>query len=383
MAYNGMIELPPAELQMIEKARAFVDETVKPHAAAWERGQGDSRDVLPVAAQMGLLGLQVPVAHGGAGLSFNCKMRVMELIATVDFGLAMSLVNTQNVADDLARAAAADVAQKYIPELLSGRRTGCTALTEPGAGSDFAAIETTASAVPEGWCLDGHKMWITNGAHAEVLIVYAQTRPDGGAAGIAAFVVDAMRPGFQRDPEIDMDAVRSIGTGGFRLKTYLCRHDEMLYPPGKAFKNALNSINGARAYVAAMCCGMVSESLVVASAYGLRRETFGKSLHEHQGWRWSLADTAIDLDAARLLVGAAAARIDAGQDAQGTAARAKIFATRMAQKHIAALLHAMGAEGLRDEYPLMRHIAAAQLAGLVDGSTEMLLERVAKDLRRS
>ena len=157
----------------------------------------------------------------------------------------------------------------------------------------------------------------------------------------------------------------------------------MLYPPGQAFKNALNSINGARAYVAAMCCGMVGESLRVASAYGLRRETFGKSLHEHQGWRWSLADIAIDLDAARLLVDAAARQIDAGQDAQGTAARAKIFATRMAQKHIAALLHAMGAEGLRDEYPLMRHIAAAQLAGLVDGSTEMLLERVAKDLRRS
>jgi alkylation response protein AidB-like acyl-CoA dehydrogenase len=382
MACDGMIELPPAELQLLEKLRAFVEDRVKPHAAAWERGQGASRDVLPHAARLGLLGLQVPAARGGMGLSFTCKLRAAELIAAADFGLSMSLVNTQNVADDLARGAAPEVSNRHVPELLSGRRSGCTALTEPGAGSDFAAIETAADAVADGWRLDGRKTWITNGAHAEVIVAYAQTKPGSGAAGIAAFVVDAGRPGFERDPAIDMDAVRSIGTGGFRLEAYRCRHDEMLYPPGLAFKNALNSINGARAYVAAMCCGMVGESLRVASAYGLRRKTFGKSLHQHQGWRWGLADAAIDLDAARLLVDAAARQIDAGRDAQGAAARAKIFATRMAQKHIAALLHAMGAEGLRDEYPLMRHVAAAQLAGLVDGSTEMLLERVARDLGR-
>jgi alkylation response protein AidB-like acyl-CoA dehydrogenase len=119
----------------------------------------------------------------------------------------------------------------------------------------------------------------------------------------------------------------------------------------------------------------------VAAAYGAQRHSFGQPLHGHQGWRWALADAAVDLQAARLLVHAAAIHIDAGTDAQTAAALAKIFATRMAGRHIAALLHAMGAEGLRDGHPFLRHLAAAQVATLVDGSTEMLLERVAKDLR--
>jgi alkylation response protein AidB-like acyl-CoA dehydrogenase len=121
----------------------------------------------------------------------------------------------------------------------------------------------------------------------------------------------------------------------------------------------------------------------VASDYGATRHTFGKPLHEHQGWRWSLADATIDLTAARLLVDAGAACIDSGGDAQAAAAQAKVFATRMAARHIAALMHAMGAEGLREHHPFLRHLAAAQVAALVDGSTEMLLERIAKDLRSS
>jgi len=378
-----MSELSPAELRVIETARAFVAEHVAPHAAAWEREQGDSRDALAAAATLGLLGLQVPVPHGGSGLSFTCKMRVAECVAATDFGIAMALINTHNVADVLAREAAADVALRYVPDLLSGRSIGCTALTEPGAGSDFAAIETRASRVAGGWRLDGRKAWITNAAHAGVVVVYAQTEPGSAAAGIAAFIVDADREGFHRDPRTSMGAVRSMGTGGFRLESYHCRDDEMLHPPAQAFKRALHSINGARVYVAAMCCGMVAESLRAAAAFGRERRTFGKSLHEHQGWRWSLANAAVDLDAGRALVDAAAARIDAGTDVQGAAARAKIFATRMAQTHVAALLHAMGAEGLRDQHPLVRHLAAAQVAGLVDGSTEMLLERVAREVRAS
>jgi len=376
-----MSELSPAALQAIEAARAFVAEHVRPQAAAWERAERDSRDSLPAAAKPGLLGLQVPVAFGGSGLSFTCKMRVAELLAAADFGFAMSLINTHNVADDLAREASAEVALRYVPDLLSGRRIGCTALTEPGAGSDFAAIETRARTVAGGWRLDGRKAWITNAAHADVLVVYAQTEPGSAAAGIAAFVVDASRAGFHREPRTSVSAVRSMGTGGFRLERYLCRDDEMLHPPGQAFKRALHAINGARVYVAAMCCGMVADGMRLASAYGRQRRTFGKSLHEHQGWRWSLANAAIDLDAARALADAAAERIDAGSDVQGAAARAKIFATRMAQEHLAALLHAMGAEGLHEQYPLVRHLAAVQVAGLVDGSTEMLLERVAREIR--
>jgi alkylation response protein AidB-like acyl-CoA dehydrogenase len=378
-----MSALTPAETQAIDAARAFVDVHVTPNVRAWDHGHADSRAVLPASARAGLLGLEVPVEHGGLGLSFGCKWRVAEILAAADFGLAMSVINTQNVANHLARAAAPDAARRYVPALLSGQRTGCTALTEHGAGSDFSAITTLARSAGEEWLIDGCKAWIVNATHAEVIVLYAQTEAGSGARGIAAFVVDGTRDGFVRDPSSDNGAARSIDAGGFRLQGYRARHDELLHAPGQAFKAALASINGARIYVAAMCCGMVAECLRVAGEYGAARHTFGKPLHEHQGWRWNLADAAIDLEAARLLVAAAAECIDSGSDAQAAAARAKVFATRMAVRHTAALMHAMGAQGLREHHPFLRHLAAAQVATLVDGSTEMLLERVSKDARRS
>ena len=369
------------EQRIVDAARDFVAAHVAPHVQAWDRGLADSRAVLPAAATAGLLGLEVPVAQGGLGLSFGCKRQVAEILAAADFGLAMSVINTHNVANHLARMAAPDVARRHVPALLSGHRTGCTALTEPGAGSDFSAITTRARKVGDEWQLDGRKAWIVNGTHADVLVVYAQTEPGSGARGIAAFVVDGSRSGFVREARADSTAARGIDAGGFELQGYRARADELLHPPGEAFHAALASINGARIYVAAMCCGMVNESLRVASAYGTLRHTFGKPLQEHQGWCWSLADAAIDLAAARLMVDAAAVLIDDGSDAQTAAAQAKVFATRMTGRHIPALMHAMGAEGLREQHPLMRHLAAAQGATLVDGSTEMLLDRVAKGLR--
>ena len=376
-----MSALSADERRVVEAARQFVASHVTPNVQAWDSGRADSREVLPAAAAAGLLGLEVPVAHGGLGLSYGCKRQVAEILAGADFGLAMSVINTHNVANHLARRAVPDVARRFVPALLSGQRTGCTALTEPGAGSDFSAITTLARKVDDGWQLDGRKAWIVNGTHADVVVVYAQTEPGSGARGIAAFVVDGSRSGFVREARADSAATRGIDAGGFALKGYRATADELLHPPGEAFKAALESINGARVYVAAMCCGMVHECLRVASAHGALRHTFGKPLQEHQGWRWSLADAAIDLAAARLMVDEAAARIDAGSDAQTVAAQAKVFATRMAGRHIAALMHAMGAEGLREQHPLLRHLVAAQVATLVDGSTEMLLDRVAAGLR--
>ncbi len=374
---------PPAEQFAIEAAHRFVAAHVQPNVVAWDQGHADTRMLFPEAATAGLLSLEVPLQYGEQGLSFDCKCRVAEALAAADFGVAMAVVNSHNVANHLARTAAPRVARRYVPALLAGQRAGCTALTEPGAGSDFSAISTAARRVGDGWQLDGEKTWIVNASHADVMVVYAQTDPDGRAEGIAAFVVDGTRDGFVRNPRLDSGAARGIDAGGFRLHGYRALHEELLHPPGDAFKAALKSINGARVYVAAMCCGMVAQCLRIAGDYGSQRRSFGKSLHEHQGWRWNLADAAIDVEAARLLVGAASDCIDSGRDAQAAAARAKVFATRMAGRHIAALLHAMGAEGLREQRPFLRHLAAAQVAALVDGSTEMLLERIAKDLRKT
>lgn len=348
----------------------------------WNQTLETSSHFFKLAAQKGLTGIEVPVQAGGSGASFKCKAKVAEILAGADFGFAMSVINTHNVANNLARLTenpahhqkAADLIQK----LLSAENIACTALTEPAAGSDFSSITTLAKPHAQGWCIEGEKSWIINANVADFILAYVQTQPGSGAAGIAAFLIDAKRPGFIRHTDFGSEAASSLGTSSFKLNHYIATPDELIHPAGLAFKRALHSINGARIYVAAMCCGMVAACLRSASLYGASRQTFGVALHEHQGWRWRLADAAIDLEAAQQMVDAASCALDEGLAVVDLAAKAKVFATRMAEKHTAAMLHAMGANGLRDDYPFVRHLTASQIASFTDGSTEMLLERICK-----
>ena len=364
------------ELALLEAAEAFADAVVAPGAPRWDRNRTLARDAIRQASVLGLTGLQVPGDFGGLGFSFACKAKLAEILGGADFGFAMSLLNTQNVAYKLARDAKRDVAMRYIPDLLAARRLGSTALTEPQAGSDFSAIKTLATPNEDGWLLNGAKAWIINTVASDVIVLYAQTEAGSGGAGIAAFLIDGSREGFHRSPAFDLTSQHSIGVGGFELRNYQVHRDELLVPAGAAFKVALRDINGARVYVAAMCCGMVDAVMTIAADYGSRRKTFGRRLGEHQGWRWVLGEADVDLAAARHLVADAADMIDAGEDAQFAAARSKIFATRMAERHLPKIAQLMGAEGLRDVYPFGRHLIGARIAGFVDGSTEMLLERI-------
>lgn len=365
-------------IDKIEVARRFAAEVVTPQAAAWDAQGGVPRALFGQAGRLGLIGLEVPQALGGAGQGFAAKAEICEVLAAADFGVAMAIVNSHNVAKKIAETAPSDVIKAFLPDLLSGDRIGCTALTEPGAGSDFSAIDLRAEACDGGWRLTGEKSWIINATQADTFIVYGQTKSPGDMTGIAAFLVDARREGFLRGSDSDAIGLQSCGSGSFRLERFLVREAEVIGAPGVAFKSILNEINGARIYVAAMCCGMVDAALRLVADYGERRRTFGQPLRQHQGWRWILAQASVDLAGARALTKAAAQALEAGKDVQLLAAQAKILASRVAAEQLPKLAHAMGAEGLTRRHPLGRHLIGAQFAGLVDGSTEMLLERVAK-----
>lgn len=366
------------EAAFLEQIRAFAETTLAKGAPVWTRERRMGLEALQEAAERGFLGLQTPKEFGGLGFSFACKAAMAEILGAVDYGFAMSMINTHNVAAKIANDARPEVAERFVPDLLAARRIGCTALTEPGAGSDFAAIATTATRDGAGWRLNGEKAWIINGAVADTIVLYAQTEPGSRNKGIASFLVDVRREGAERREPFNVIGQHSIGAGGFVLTDYRVEPEEALSAPGEAFKAALQSINGARIYVGAMCCGMVGAALETASEYGRRRQTFGRPLLGHQGWRWQLAEADTDLAAARHLVHDAAARLDAGEDVQLAAARAKIFATRMAERHLPILAQLMGAEGLRDDYPFGRHMVGMKMAGFTDGSTEILLDRIGR-----
>src|SRR6266851_5552528 len=325
------------ERALLDSAARFRRDHVAPRAAGWERARQMARESLREAARLGLTGIEVPRAKGGHGAGFVAKALIAEEVARSCMAFAFSLINTQNVAVRIAGAGSAAQIARYLAPLLV----------------------------------------------AEVIIVFAKTDAALGSDGIAAFLIDARAPGFERLPPYALMGGHAIGAGGFRLKDYRADEHALFYPPGQAFKRALASINGARTYVAAMCCGMVAESLRIALDHAARRRSFGKRLLDHQGLRWSLADVATDLEAARLLTWRAADLIARGEDAMLAAAHAKKFAVRVAQQRLGDCMQAMGAEGLREDYPIGRHIASARIAGYVDGSTEMQNERIGALLEKT
>jgi alkylation response protein AidB-like acyl-CoA dehydrogenase len=361
----------------LTEVRAFARDVVERDAAGWSRGVPPGPAIYARAAEIGLTRIEVPAELGGLGLGFRAKVEACAIIAAADFGLAMSLVNTHNVARRIGMTATAKVSRELLPELLSGRMSACTALTEPGAGSDAATMSCLARQASGGWVLEGEKAWIVNARHAGLAIVYAQTGEPGHGAGIAAFLVDLNEPGCERYPIDSGISQASIGTGGFRLKQVFVPEERLILPAGTAFKAILEEINGARIYVAAMCCAMVSSALRIARSYGQTRHTFGKPLGKHPAWRQRLAETTVRLASAWALVETAVAATEAQADVRHAAAAAKVHGVMLAQAELPALLHAMGAEGLRETYPFTRHIGAAQIAALTDGSSAMLLDRLA------
>ncbi len=376
----------------IPQVQAFLDRVYRfvtqDAAPAFARGTPSDvvlRQLRANAAHLGLTGLQVPLSAGGSGLDFRTRAQACAAVAGVDFGLAMSLVNTHNVAFKVAMLADETTRAEVLPALLHGDASACTALTEPGSGSDFGAIQTRAEWVHDHWEISGEKTWVINARHARWAIVYAQCAHAGDRQGIAAFLVDLQSAGctpYALESAVDQT---SIGSGGMQLDRVRVPRERLLVAAGEAFKDIMTEINSARAYVAAMCLGMLDAAFHTAKDYGYTRHTFGRALFQHQAWRLNLAQAQSELSAARALLEQAIHAIhhQPGSDpqVQSLCAQAKVIATQTCHRQLPSLLHAMGAHGLHTHYPIARHCAAIHMASLTDGSDEMLLERIAALMR--
>jgi alkylation response protein AidB-like acyl-CoA dehydrogenase len=368
--------------ELLEQVREFRDREITPFVIEWEQNRIFPVEALCSAGDLGLLGMEIDPAVGGLGLSFGQKLKVLDLLSEVSMPYAFSLVNTHNVGARLARHGTEELRDRFLPDLLAGRRLGSTALTEPGAGSDFSAITTLASPDGDGWRLNGEKAWITNAAASSVIVAYVQTDHGARARGIASFIIDGTSDGFERLEPYDLIGSHSIGTGGFRLNNYFAPQGDLLAVPGEGFAAALATINEARTYVASMCCAMVEASLRSAVGYACQRESFGRPIIEHQGLSWQLARVANQLEAARALTDQAITVIEQGDSRSAIlpAAHAKKFATEMAEPALTACAQAMGANGLKEEHLIGHRLTAARVANYVDGTTEIMTERIAKSL---
>jgi len=376
--------LADAGRRAVAAAVEFARDVVAPGAAAWEADRALPRAAVTEAASAGLAGLLAPVEVGGSGLGVLAMARVMEELAAADLALAFVLVVHNNLVGSIARRGRPDQQQALLGPMIAGERLGSFLLTEPTGGSDAAALRTTAAPRPGGgWQLDGDKGWITAATHADVLAVYAQTDAYAGHRGIAAFLVDAARPGVERTGPYPMLGAHAMGAGGFAFRAVQLDDDDLFVPVGQGFRAAMEGIDAARATVAAMCSGMLADALDRAVAHTRGRAAFGRTVADFQGVQWMLADVATDLVAARRLAFDAARAVQHGSsDAPVLAAHAKKFATRVALTGIAQCMQVMGADGLLQAHPSARHLAAAKVAQYLDGATEIQNVVIARSLFR-
>jgi len=368
---ESAFQLEAPERALVAEMGDFADQAIAPAAAAWERDREFPLSTLQDAAREGYLGLLVPRSLGGLGLRPTAMAACMDTLAARDFFFAFSLVVHNNLTGAIAREGRDEHRLRYLPELQSGSRIGAFLLTEPGGGSDAAAITTRAGPDGAGWRLSGEKAWISNAVGAGLLSVYAQTDPDLGSRGIAAFLVEAENPGVVRLPGYEILGGHALGTGGFRFDDCPVSRTALFLVPGRAFKAAMGGIDLARVNVAAMCCGMLHTAIGGAVTYSRERRAFGRPLADNQGLSWMLADAATDLAAARALTREAARQLDAGESATLAAAHAKKFATRAAMTHIAQCMQVYGARGMAADLPLGRHLTAAKMSQYLDGTTEI------------
>lgn len=366
----------------VEAAREFAAGYLQVHCAGWEQHKRMPREMFTAAAEHGLCGLLVAPEQGGRGINFATLIRVVETLAYADFSATFALIVHNNHVRAIGSSGSPAQIERWLPDMISGNMIGAFLLTEPGGGSDAAAI--TTAAIPDGgdYLLNGEKTWITNATQADLLNVFAQTDPSLGSRGIASFQIPADAPGVERLPAFEMLGGYAMGAGAFRFDNVQVSADQLLVPPGMGFAAAMSGIDIARAVVAGMCCGILQSSIDVAMPRLLQRHAFGGPLVNQQGLVWQVADVATQLSASRLLAREAARLIDVGEAAAMAAAHAKKFATAAAMDGVAACMQAMGADGLKQSFPFARHLSAAKIAQYIDGTTEIQNVVISRALQR-
>jgi alkylation response protein AidB-like acyl-CoA dehydrogenase len=368
-------------MSIIAIAEDFARNKVLPRAAAWEKSRSMAASEIREAINAGIGSIRIGAEHGGLGLDYSSMGKVLRVLASADFPFAFSLAVHGAVAGSIAEYGTPAQLDRYVRRIQTGELILSVCITEPSAGSDAAAMQTTATSAEGGWRMNGSKAWITNAASADLFLLYAQTEVGAGPAGIAAFLIEKGCPGLTVTAAYDLIGCHSMGLAGVELADCFVPNEALFARPGEGFQRAMSGIDVARTMVGAMCCGMVEASLAFALKATVGRSAFGSKTIDFQGVQWMLSDVATDLSAAELLFTAAASKLDRGERATIEAAHAKKFATKVALSAVAQCMQLSGARGLLAETPISRHLAAAKAAQYLDGTTEIQNVVIARSLQ--
>ncbi len=355
-----------------DMARDFAQEQLAPNAAEWDRTHSFPADAVRQMGELGLLGMVIPEAWGGAGADYVSFALAIEEVAAGD-GACSTIMGVHNSVACMPIFRFGTDAQKerFLKPMARGELLGAFCLTEPQAGSDAAALRTRAVRDADDYVLNGVKQFITSGKTAQIAIVFAVTEPALGKKGISAFIVPTETKGYIVTRVEDKMGQRASDTAQIALEDLRLPPDCLLGREGEGYKIALSNLEGGRIGIAAQSVGMARAAFEAAVAYAKDRQTFGKPIIEHQAVAFRLADMATEIDAARLLVLRAAALRDQKLPCLKEASMAKLFASEMAERVCSKAIQTFGGYGYVTDFPVERIFRDVRVAQIYEGTSDV------------
>ena len=363
----------PEELQLLQRTvRAFVEERLVPRAAEIERTDRIPRDLIDAMAEMGLFGIGFAESVGGQGFGKLGYCVAVEQLARANAALWNVIGGSAGLCGTAIDVGGpAELRERYLPDLLTAKRIGAYGLSEPGAGSDAGGLRTSARREGREYVIEGAKTFITNAPIADVFAVFATLDPDAGSKAITAFVVERDTPGLEIGPNDEKMGLHGSTTAQIFFNGLRIPEAQRIGADGEGFKIALRTLDLGRLGLAAHAVGAAQRLLEASVEHARSRIQFGKPIAVHQAIQWLLADAAIGIHAARLMVYDAAARVDRGERVTDRAAMAKLFATELLGRVADAAVQVHGGMGYMRELWIERAYRDARIYRIYEGTSEI------------
>ncbi|MFN2526054.1 MAG: acyl-CoA dehydrogenase family protein [Actinomycetota bacterium] len=361
-----------AEQEMVRKtAREFAEREITPHVRGWDESESMDRAIVGRLAEMGFLGSVLPERYGGMGLDNLSYCLIIEELGRADSSVrGIVSVNVGLVAKTILKWGTDAQKEEWLPRLASGDVLGCFGLTEPGSGSDAAALATRARRDGDDWVLKGSKMFITNGTWAGLALIFARSGEEG-PRGITAFLVPTDTPGFSANSVKGKLGLRAQDTGELNLEDVRVPDANRLGDLGQGFKVAMSALDNGRMSLAAGCVGICQGCLEASVSYASERSQFGRPIARFQLVQELIAEIGVDTDAARLLTWRVATLADAGSPHTIESSYAKYFASEAAVRAANAAVQVHGGYGYIDEYPVDKYLRDARVTTLYEGTSQI------------
>ncbi|HKQ33655.1 MAG TPA: acyl-CoA dehydrogenase [Thermodesulfobacteriota bacterium] len=369
------------EQELIQKtAKEFSAHKIRPVAAELDREGKFPKELIDMLGELGFLGIMVPEEYGGSG--FDCLTYVIALeeiaVSCASTAIIMS-VNNSLVCDPIIAFASESQKRSYLPELSTGKRLGCFALSEPEAGSDPAGMRTSAVKKGQSYIINGTKSWITNGAEADTMILFAATDPSMKHHGISAFIIDMDTPGVKVGKLEHKLGIKASSTAQIFFEDCKVPDSAILGEEGDGFKIAMSTLDGGRIGVAAQAVGIARAALEESVRYSKERKAFGKPISNFQGLQFMIADMATKLEASRLLTWQSAVMKDRKENYSKKSAMAKLFASETAMWVTTKAIQIHGGYGYTVDYPVERFFRDAKITEIYEGTSEIQRNIIARE----